>query len=177
MTVKECAKLILQDIWKLHGLPSSIISDTDPVFTSKCWAELMGRLKVRLRRSTVFHPKTDGQTQKVEPCLVYYLRPYCNYEHDNLYDLLPPAEYAYYNSATTATQISRFYANYGSYLRTTLPVEKQSKNPYPEIMLAGLRVCMISTLSVLRKHDSTWETSITEPGKNHLHIELVMLSS
>ena len=37
-----CANLFLQNIWKLHGLPSSIISDRDPMFTSKFWAELMG---------------------------------------------------------------------------------------------------------------------------------------
>ena len=55
-----CAKLFLENIWKLHGLPSSIFSNRDPVFTSKFWAELMGRLNVRLRKSTAFHPQTDG---------------------------------------------------------------------------------------------------------------------
>ena len=55
-TAEGCAKLFLENIWKLHGLPSSIISDRDPVFTSKFWAELMGRLDVRLRKSMAFHP-------------------------------------------------------------------------------------------------------------------------
>ena len=41
-TAEGCAKLFLENIWKLHGLPCSIISDRDPVFTSKFWAELMG---------------------------------------------------------------------------------------------------------------------------------------
>ena len=34
-TAKRCAKLFLEHIWKLHGLPSHIISERDPVFTSK----------------------------------------------------------------------------------------------------------------------------------------------
>ena len=38
-------------------------------------------------------------------------------------------EYAYNNSATTATQMSSVYANYGFHPRTTWPVEKESKNP------------------------------------------------
>ena len=55
-TAEGCAKLFLENIWNLHGLSSSIISDRDPVFTSKFWAELMGRLDVRLRKSMAFHP-------------------------------------------------------------------------------------------------------------------------
>ena len=43
-TAEGCAKLFLENMWKLHGLPSSIISDRDPMFTSKFFAELMGRL-------------------------------------------------------------------------------------------------------------------------------------
>ena len=39
------------------------------------------------------------------------------------------AEYSFNNSVTTATQISRFYANYGFHPRTTWPVEMESKNP------------------------------------------------
>ena len=98
-----CVKLFLDYIWKLHGLPSSIISDRDPVFTSKIWAESMGRLNVQLRKSTAFHPQTDGQTERVDQSLVQYLRQYCNDEQDNWNDLLPLAEYAYNISATIAT--------------------------------------------------------------------------
>ena len=78
-----CAMLFLENIWKLHGLPSSIISDRDPVFTRKFWAELMGRLDVWLRKSTAFHPQTDGQTERVNQSVEQYLRQYCNYEQDN----------------------------------------------------------------------------------------------
>ena len=128
-TAEGCAKLILENIWKLHGLPRSIISDRDPVFTSKFCAELMGRLDVRLRKSTAFHPQTDGQTERVNQSLEQYLRQYCNYEQDNWYDLLPLTEYAYNNSATTATQMSPFFANYRFHPQTNWPVEKESKIP------------------------------------------------
>src|SRR5258706_4223304 len=112
-TAEGCAKIFLANVWKLHGLPSDIVSDRDPVFTSKFWAELMERLDVRLRKSTAFRPQTDGQTERVNQSLEQYLRQYCNYEQDDWHDLLPLAEYAYNNSVTTATQVSPFYANYG----------------------------------------------------------------
>ena len=82
-TAEGCAKLFLENIWKLHGLPSSIISDRDPVFTSIFWAELMERLDVWLRKSMAFHTQTDGQTERVNQSLEQYLRQYCNYEQDN----------------------------------------------------------------------------------------------
>ena len=65
------------------------------MFTSKFWAELMGRLDVRLRKIMAFHPQTDGQTESVNQSLEEYLRQYCNYEQDNRNDLLPLAEYTY----------------------------------------------------------------------------------
>ena len=147
-TVEGCVKLFRENIWKLHGLPSSIISDRDPVFTSKFWAELMGRLNVQLRKSTALHPQTDGQTERVNQSLEQYLRQYCNYEQDNWYDLLPLAEYAYNNSATMATQMSPFFANYGFHPPTNWPVEKESKNPasrnYAHWMESVLEICMKS---------------------------------
>ena len=128
-TAEGCAMLFLENIWKLHGLPSRIISDRDPVFTSTFWAELMGRLDVRLRNSTAFHPQTDSQTERGNRSLEQYLWQYCNYEQDNWNDLLALAEYAYNNSATTATQMSPFFANFDFHPRTNWPMEKESKNP------------------------------------------------
>ena len=53
-TAEGCAKLFLENIWKLHGLPGSIISDRDHVFTSKFWDELMVRLNVRMKKERHF---------------------------------------------------------------------------------------------------------------------------
>src|SRR5437016_3137791 len=128
-TAEGCTNLFLTNVWKLHRLPSDIVSDRDPVFTSKFWAELIERLDVRLRKSTAFRPQTDGQTERVNQTLEQYLRQYCNYEQDNWCDLLPLAEYAYNNSATTETELSRFLANYGFHPRPNCLVEKKSKTP------------------------------------------------
>ena len=116
-TAEGYAKLFLENIRKLHGLPSSIMSNRDLVFTSKFCTELMGRLDVWLRKSTAFYPETDGQTERVNQSGVQYLRQYCNYEQDNWNDLRPLAEYAYNNSVTKATQMRPFFVNYGFHPR------------------------------------------------------------
>src|SRR5436853_4614443 len=89
----------------------------------------MERLDIRLHKSTAFRPQTDGKTERVNQTWEQYLCQYCNYEQDNWCDLLPLAEYAYNNSATTATQMSPFLANYGFNPTSNWPVEKESKNP------------------------------------------------
>lgn len=63
------AKLFLQQIYRLHGLPTSIVSDRDRVFTSNFWQHLFRMARVELKMSTAYHPQTDGQTERVNQCL------------------------------------------------------------------------------------------------------------
>ena len=68
------AKLYLKEVYRLHGLPSSIISDRDPVFTSKLWRELFTLAGTKLCMSSAYHPQLDGQTERVNQCLETYLQ-------------------------------------------------------------------------------------------------------
>jgi len=93
--IKELALIFLKEIWRLHMLPETIISDRDTRFTSKFWMSLMQLLQVKLNVSTAFHRKTDGQTERVNQTLEQYLRSYCSYQQDDWVSLLPFAEHAY----------------------------------------------------------------------------------
>ena len=77
--IKELALTFLEEIWRLYGLPESIISDRDTRFTSKFWMSLIHVLQVKLNVSTAFHPETDKQTERVNQILEQYLRSYCSY--------------------------------------------------------------------------------------------------
>jgi transposase InsO family protein len=64
-TTSSIAQLFLNHIVKLHGVPKSIVSDRDKVFTSAFWTELFKLLKNDLKLSLPYHPQTDGQTERV----------------------------------------------------------------------------------------------------------------
>ena len=65
----EFAKLFISYVIKLHGLPDSIVSDRGSIFTSQFWTTLANILKIDPRKSTVFHPQTDGQTEHINQTL------------------------------------------------------------------------------------------------------------
>jgi len=62
--MKKLAQIYLDEIVKLHGVPSNIISDRDPRFTSRFWQTLQESLGTRLRLSSTYKPQTDGQSER-----------------------------------------------------------------------------------------------------------------
>jgi hypothetical protein len=106
----EVAQLVIDNVFRLHGAPDSIISDRGPVFISKFWKAFWSKLGTTLRLSTAFHPQTDGQTERVNQTLEQYLRCFINYQQDNWVSLLPLAEFAYNNSLHSSTNQTPFFA-------------------------------------------------------------------
>jgi len=68
------AKLFRNNVWKLHGLPKSIISDRGLQFIAGLMRELNQILEIKSKMLTVFHPQTDGQMERVNQELEQYLR-------------------------------------------------------------------------------------------------------
>lgn len=67
------AQLYFEQIFRLHGLPKTIVSDRDKIFLSAFWREFTLQ-HVDLHMSTAYHPQSDGQTDVVNRCLEGYLR-------------------------------------------------------------------------------------------------------
>ena len=72
----DVAVLFIQHIMRVRGLPKTLISDRDPIFTSNFSQFLLG---IRANRSSAFCPLTDGQTERLNSVLEKYLRMYCDY--------------------------------------------------------------------------------------------------
>ncbi|MCH90455.1 hypothetical protein A2U01_0011371, partial [Trifolium medium] len=73
-TSKSVAEAFMNQIVKLHGIPKSIVSDRDKVFTSSFWQNLFKLQGTSLAMSIAYHPQTDGQSEALNKCLEMYLR-------------------------------------------------------------------------------------------------------
>jgi len=62
-SAESLARLFRDDVWKLHGLLESVISNIGSQFVAELTKELNRMLGIETRLSTVFHPQTDGQTE------------------------------------------------------------------------------------------------------------------
>ena len=113
------AKVIIDVIVWHHGLPDSIISNPGSVFISKFWSLLCYFLDIKQRLSTVFHPQTDGQTEKQNSTIRAYLRAFINYEQNDLARLFPIAEFAYNNGKNANSNYTSFELNSGFHPRVS----------------------------------------------------------
>jgi len=60
MLVEDLARLFRDNMWKLHRLPESVISDRKPQFAVELTKKLNRMLGVKKKLSTSFHPQRDG---------------------------------------------------------------------------------------------------------------------
>ncbi len=58
------ARLFRDNVWKLHGLLKSVISDRGPQFAAGLIKELNKMLGIETKLSTAYYPQTDGQTER-----------------------------------------------------------------------------------------------------------------
>ena len=63
-SMERLTKLYVDETVSLHGVPLSIISDSDSRFTSHFWTSFQIAMKTRLNLSTAYHPQTDGQSKR-----------------------------------------------------------------------------------------------------------------
>ena len=126
--VEGLVKLFRDNMWKLHGLPESVISDRGPQFATRLMKELNKMLGIETKLSTVYHPQTDGQMERTNQELEQYLRMYINHRQNNWSEWLAMVEFAFNNKVYTATKTSLFQVNYGRELRMGFDIRKKGKN-------------------------------------------------
>jgi hypothetical protein len=73
-TTSTMAQLFMDQVFKLHGMPHSIIFYRDSTFTSNFWQELFKLQGTQLHLNTTYHPQIDGKIEVVNKCLETHLR-------------------------------------------------------------------------------------------------------
>ncbi|KAL4281717.1 hypothetical protein GQ457_03G008900 [Hibiscus cannabinus] len=107
------AKLLIQGLVKLHGIPRSIVSDRDRIFVSEVWTELARLQGTELCMSSAYHPQTDGQTEALNRCLEMYLRCIAGDDPSKWEGYLAWAEYWYNTAYHASAGMTPFKALYG----------------------------------------------------------------
>ena len=80
---ERLARLFRDSVWKLHGLPESVISDRGPQFAAGLTRELNKMLGIETKLSTAYHPETDGPMERTNQELEQYLKMYINHRQND----------------------------------------------------------------------------------------------
>lgn len=112
-TAMTIAHKFMENIFKLHGIPQSIVSDRDAVFTSLFWKEIFRLSGTKLLMSSAYHPQTDGQTEAMNKWLECYLRCFTRDRPKDWTRWLAVAEWSYNTSVHSSTGLSPFEVVYG----------------------------------------------------------------
>ena len=110
----------LNQLVRLHGIPTSIVSDRDPRFTSHFWGGVQKALGTKLDFSTTFHPQIDGLFERTIQILEDMLRVFVLDFKGSWTSHLPLVEFAYNNSYHSSIKAAPYKALYGRKCRSPI---------------------------------------------------------
>jgi transposase InsO family protein len=116
----DIARVFISEIVRFHGVPKRIISDRGLVFTGRFWMSFQEALGTQLNFSTVYHPETDGQTERMNQTLEDMLRMYVMDQQKNWEEFLLLVEFTYNNSYQSTIKMMPFEFLYGRLCQTHL---------------------------------------------------------
>jgi hypothetical protein len=148
-STKTVVQLFFDNVVKLHGVPHTIVSDHDKVFTASFWQELFNLLGTKLLMSSAYHPQTDGKTERINQCLEMFLRCAVHDSPTKWHKWLSSAELWYNSSCHSALKCSPFKSLYGvDHNPGTLPAPPTNSedDPYEAVVLLQDRQLLLATL-------------------------------
>ncbi|KAJ2917183.1 hypothetical protein MD484_g3247, partial [Candolleomyces efflorescens] len=146
---KQVAELMFECVYKLHGLPRSIVSDRDVLFTSTFWKRLNDLIGPKLKMSSAYHPETDGATERANRTLVQMLRELVNEKQTDWVHKLPAIEFALNSASSETTGFSPFFLNTGRMPRSMIWNSAPSSE-FPAVRNFALQ----RKLALMSAHDS-----------------------
>lgn len=171
ISAPQLAQLFFGTVFRLHGLPATIISDRDSKFTASFWQELFRLCGTKLALSTAFHPQTDGQTERHNRTVIEMIRAYVNSSHSDWDEHLAALEFAYNNSVNPSTGFSPFYLCSGQHPRTPVtlltPVPARPKHSATEFashmqaLLARAREAMVQAQATQERYANASRRALT----------------
>lgn len=138
-TAVTVAQDFITNIFRLHGLPLTIVSDRDAKFTSHMWQDIMRLLGTKICMSTAFHPQTDGQTERMNRVMEDMMRHLAESQPLEWDHNLPLIEFAINNAYSASVQSTPFRLNHGHDPLTPLGIMADTNNPQAHHITSNIR--------------------------------------
>lgn len=127
-TSKSVAEAFMNNVVKLHGMPKSIVSDRDKVFTTAFWKHLFKLQGNTLAMCSSYHPRSYGQTEVLNIGLELFLRCFTFHNPKFWFKALRWSEY-WYNIALTSICMTPLKALYGRDPHIVIRYVSQASHP------------------------------------------------
>src|SRR5215469_6394837 len=128
-TSEGMARIYRDRIFSIHGLMRKAVHDRGPQYHSRFMKELYRLLGVEANYTTAYHPRTNGQTERLNQEIEVYLRLFINYHQNDWHEWLPLMEFVYNDREHSATKVSPFYADNGRHPYKGTSAKLTSSNP------------------------------------------------
>jgi hypothetical protein len=147
---------LINHVWKLHELSSTIISNRESQFISLVWKRICQMLKINVKLFTTFHSETDDQSEIVNQKIKRYLRNYCNYQQNDWSKWLSMIEFVFNAVISTFIELSIFMTNYEFESRMSFD-SSDSNDVARERLSVRERVLTQKAVDTIDKMKSIWE--------------------
>ena len=163
MGSQEFAQIFMREIFRLHGLPQSIVTDRDTCFTSEFFKQVCKLLGVRQCMSTAYHPESDGQTERANRTLEDMLRHFVSPAQDDWDVQLSCCEFAVNNAWNHATESTPFFLNFGNNPWSPVNVDIVCKLPAADTFVGRVREAVART----REYLESAQKRMTKAASGH----------
>lgn len=119
-TAAEVAKFFIENIVLRHGAPEVLITDRGTAFTADLTQAILRYSQTSHRRTTAYHPQTNGLTERLNKTIADMLAMYVDVEHKTWDAILPYVTFAYNTAVQETTQFAPYKLVYGRSPTTTL---------------------------------------------------------
>jgi hypothetical protein len=142
ITSEGVAQLLFDNVFRHHGVPTSLITDRGSTFMSEAFQSFMKLLGTTHNKTTAYHPQSDGQTERTNQTLETMLRHYVGGRpHGCWHTCLAAAEFAINNAYTPSIGTTPFLLNYGREPRlpsSITPARVPKAQEWADRMIFGL---------------------------------------
>jgi hypothetical protein len=173
MKAREIANLFFNHWYCENGIPLSIVSDRDKIFTSKFWKALHRLTGVKLKMSTAYHPQTDGTSERTNKTVDQILRYFVDRHQTGWVNALPRVRFNLMSSVNASTGYTPFHLHLGRTPRMIPPLTPQSietaRQDFPTEVSNALDAIVSLKTDIADAHDALLASRIGQANAANKH--------